>query len=149
MLKPPCQSCCFQFCTLLELLFLVVQLLFLFKDVVDSGKRRSQGGDSKYGFSTSVRNSKSNSIDMYSSPPLESAEDLPMPPPPGKTGQAAGCSTNGNLNGTSNTSSSGSMSLQNNSSSSISKRYCSMFLFRTYLFIQIVSLFVWTLRSIY
>jgi hypothetical protein len=76
---------------------------------VDSAnKRRSHGGDSKYGFSTSVRNSKSNSIDMYASPPAEAAEDLQVPPPPGKTGSA-----NGHVPGTPNTSSSGSLSLPN------------------------------------
>ncbi len=99
---------------------------------MDSTKRRSQGseskygdgkyGDSKYGFSTSVRNSKSNSIDMYAGPPGEVAEELPLPPPPGKTGLTPNGTGNGNVSGsnipgTPNTSSSGSLSLQNNSSS--------------------------------
>lgn len=86
---------------------------------MDSAKRRSQGGgDSKYGFSTSVRNSKSNSIDMYASPPGESMDDMPLPPPPGKTGLAP--ITNGIVPSTPNTSNSngGPASLQNSSSSS-------------------------------
>ena len=84
---------------------------FFFKDVVDSTKRRSHGGDSKYGFATSVRSPKSNSIDMYASPPGESIDEVPLPPPPGKTG----LTPNGNIPGTPNTSSSGSLSLQNTS----------------------------------
>ena len=82
---------------------------------MDSGKRRSHGSDSKYGFATSVRTPKSNTIDMYASPPAESAEEMSLPPPPGKTGLTA----NGNVpSSTPNTSSSGSLTLQNGTSSS-------------------------------